>query len=112
MPRQRPEYAQTSWQDIAECVPAWEKEAGVRVAIHITWQPHLSSGACVEAVLLAGNPLEGHKELVRVRQPFPTRKASGQAGAALHAIFLAFAELERNPWLWSPEQRAAARGEG
>lgn len=111
MPRKKPEQSGTTWADIAECVPSWEKDAGVRVVATIAFEPHLSDGARVEVVLLAGSRLDARKELCRVRAPFPVKRSSGQAGAVLHAIFQAFAEYESNPWLWTDAKRKAARGE-
>lgn len=111
MPRQKVEGSGTSWEDIAQAVPAWEAEHGVRVACTVVWEPRLPSGAAVEVVLMDGAPFGEHREVLRVRQPFPTRKAAGQAGAVMHAIFLAFMELDRNPWLWAPRRRQEARGE-
>lgn len=112
MPRQKPEYAGTSWQDVAEAVSAWEIEKGVRVRIHICWQSILPTGAYVEAVLYDHTTSFEPKELCRVRNAFPARKAAGQAGAVMYCIFEAFNALEREPWLWPSPRRAQARGEG
>lgn len=112
MPRKKPEHNATTWEDISECVPAWEAEKGVRVVCHISWDSRLSSGAYVEVVLFSGRQVGQGTEVLRVRQPFPARKSAGQAGAVMHAIFLAFNELDANPWLWPMPLRRKARGEG
>ena len=112
MGRQKPQYSGTSWQDIAEAIPTWEAEKGVCVVCHITWDARLPSGAYVEVVLQRGRQIGQGEEVCRVRQPFPARAGAGQAGAVMYAIFSAFMELDRNPWLWGEEARAKARGEG
>lgn len=111
MARKQPEVNGTTWADIAECVPSWERDHGVRVVVEISWRANLSAGAYVDVRLCSAGWPEGSGELVRVRQPFPARKGSGQAGAVMHAIFSAFAELENNPWLWGPDARRKARGD-
>lgn len=112
MGRQKPEASGTTWQDISECLPAWEIEKGVRILVQVVWQSNLAAGAYMEIVLLEGSQPDGKRELLRVRKPFPTRKASGQAGAVLHAVFEALNALDAEPWLWPRELRQAARGEG
>jgi hypothetical protein len=111
MGRQKPQYAGTTWADVALAVEAWEVEHRVRVVVQVQFRRNLTAGAFVEVVLqrLAG---EGAGvELCRVREAFPARAMSGQAGAVMHAVFRALMEFENNPWLWSDEQRARARGE-
>lgn len=105
MPARKADYAGTTWEDIAQCIPSWEAEHGVRVRVQIEWRPNLSHGAYVEVVLCDMAPSEEFRELYRVRAPFPTRKASGQAGAVLHAAFQAFHELDSTPWAWSLQMR-------
>lgn len=108
MPRQRVDTGATTWQDLAECVPAWEAEKGVRVAVTIAWTERLRDGAYVEVVLNDAALALGTGELHRVRAPFPTRKASGQPGAVLYAIFTALNDLDANPWYWSTKMRKDA----
>lgn len=112
MPRREPEAASTSWADIAECVPAWEAEYGVQVEVDIRWDGRLKEGAYAEVTLRELTVGGRGRELVRTRGPFPTRKGSGHPAAVMHTIFQAFAELDRNPWLWGEARRRAARGEG
>lgn len=108
MGRQKPEASVTTWADIAECIPAWETEKGVRIEAIVRWEATLQSGAYVEVVILdADFPLQ-RVEIARRRAPFPTRKGSGQAGAVLHAVFQALVDIDNEPWQWSGKMRREA----
>lgn len=111
MSRQKPENASATWSDVATAVLSWEAHYGVRICAHIEWRHNLSAGACVEVVITDGLAVGKGPELVRLREAFPTRKASGQAGAVLWAISCAIRALELEPWQWSAKmRREAARG--
>lgn len=110
MGRQKPEYNGTNWPDIAQCVPAWEAEKGVRVSATLRWAPNLRSGAFVEVVVCDAAFAEGSGELLRVRHAFPTTRGSGHAGAVLYAIFDALNALDANPWYWSEKMRRERLG--
>lgn len=105
MARQRSEYAATSWADVAQCVPAWEREYGVYVEVRIRFRQDLADFAYLEVTLCDADEADHGRELMRVRHPFPAQKASGQAGAVLYAIFEAFNTLSLSPWQYSVKMR-------
>lgn len=108
MSRQKPEYAGTSWQDVATAVLLWEATYGVRICAQLEWRANLSAGACVEVTIWDGHTVGRGPELVRLREAFPARKAAGQAGAVLWAVSCALRALEAEPWSWSTKMRREA----
>lgn len=110
MSRQSPDHAQVTWRDLMINVAERERASGVKVEMLLTFDCRLSAGACVEVVLREANTVGRGAELVRVREPFPAGKASGQAGAALWAVSCAFRAMELEPWLWPRKMREAAQG--
>lgn len=108
MARQRPDAHQNTWEDVSHAVSMWEASMGVRIRSTITWEPRLSSGAAVEVVIEEGGTIGRGEELVRVREAFPAKRATGQPGAVLWAISCAVRCLEREPWLWSRKMRRDA----
>ena len=111
MGRPKPEANATTWQDVMEAIPAWEAEHRVEVVIELRFRPALASGGFVEVVLYRREGIGRGPELVRMRGDFPARKGSGHAGAVMYLVFRALLEYERNPWLWSDDERKRARGE-
>lgn len=112
MARSRPDNPSTAWSDILDTIPHWQAEHGVIVQVVLQVEPALSTGAYAEVVLFEATTGGKGAELVRVREPFPMRRSSGQAGAVLHAVFRALAELEGNPWLWPTRKRRAVVSQG
>lgn len=111
MSKQRPEFAATTWSDVAQSVGEYEAHYGVRLSVVLDWRPNLSTGAFVEVVIREGNTVGTGPELVRVREPFPARRMAGQAGAVMWALTCALRALDAQPWQWSHKmRREAARG--
>lgn len=112
MSKRKGDYAVTTWADLGECIPAWEREYGCRVEFRIHLNGHLRDGAFVEVVLFEGHQLGIGREVYRHRAPFPIRSGAGQAGSALHCAFEAFNQIDSNPWLWPELKRRTAVTEG
>ena len=111
MGKQRPDAAQNTWADVAHATESWQHEYGVRICALLCWQENLSTGGYVEVVIYDGNTVGRGAELVRLREAFPARKMTGQAGAVLWAISCALRALEAEPWSWSTKMRRAIAGE-
>lgn len=109
MSRQKPAYAENTWNDVAQAVEGWEKEYGVTIEARLLWQLNLSTGGYVEVIIYDGHTVGRGPELVRVRNAFPARKMSGQAGAVMWAVFAALRALEADKWQWSTKMRRAAQ---
>lgn len=108
MSKQKPEYAQNTWQDVAVAVADWEAHYGVRICAQIMWDARLSPGGFVEVIVNEGATVGRGQELVRRREAFPARKMSGQPGAVMWAISTALRDLEGDMWNWSAKMRREA----
>lgn len=111
MPRQKPDMPATTWRDVSDCVPAWEREKGVRITVQLAWKATLPKGAYVEVVIWDASATFEELELMRVRHPFPTLQGAGHPGAVLYAIFDALNRLDAEPWSWSRKMRRDANAE-
>lgn len=94
-----------TWADVATMVGDWEAHLGVCIYVQLAWREGLTSGAWAEIIIREGRVIGMGEELSRMRAAFPTRKATGQAGAVMNAIAQAIRELEANPWTWSAMMR-------
>lgn len=100
-----------SWEDYVAYCRAHADETGYNAYLVVRAEAGPGGEAYAEAHLLpVGTPLL-LPGAVHTRGPWPMRNVSRHVSIALHLAAQAYAELEAHPWLWSPEQRRAARGD-
>ena len=100
-----------NFEDISTYVREHRRSTGYDacIVLHSGTGPGGADWAEVRLVPASSTALSA-AEIV-TRGPFPSRNVSRQMSALLHLVAQAYADLEAHPWLWSPEQRKAARGE-
>lgn len=102
---------ESSWQDVQNYIEQHTKETKHTAVVSI----HTYAGAKlhphIEVALFPIGESSLSAATVRIRHEWPSKAAARQMRAILYAVATAYEELARNPWLWTPERRAEARGE-
>lgn len=100
-----------NFEDVSTYVREHTRSTGHRAIILLL--AGVGPGGCdvAEVRLLPVGAPESAQAQVITRGPFPSKQISRQMSLLLHLVAQAYSELDSNPWLWSPERRAAVRGE-
>ena len=100
-----------SWEDVSSFVREHTKQTGYQA--HIVLCPlYGPNGDTYAEVHLRPLGATVHEPAtLYTRGPLPLRQVSRQMSCILHLVAQAYEELACNPWLWTPAERARARGE-
>lgn len=99
------------WGDVEDLARKVEREHQLSVVFEVRF-PRGRGDAYLEVVLERLAMAAGRGEVLRVRVPIKMTATTSIYAQLLRATWQALSELERDPWLWEPERRRAARGEG
>lgn len=98
-------------QDLTEVIRSQQQDTRTICVLELHVGP-CSGNVFIEVVVYARSGAGAGPELVRMRGPGPTKPSHNLNGLCIALVWRVYMELASNPWLWGPEQRAAARGEG
>lgn len=100
-----------TFEDVSTYVREHERSTGYQAIIMLLAGKGYGGCDMAEVRLLPVGAPASTPAQIAARGPFPTRNISRQMSCLLHLVAQAYEDLNRNPWLWTPAERAKARGE-
>lgn len=99
-----------SWGEVFETARAWEAEHFTLTGFVLRGDPTIREGAYLDVVVYDAESTDLSRPHHCVRVPWPAGRMTAQAAVAMHALFLAYQDMENLPWLWTRRRRKRAQG--